>query len=236
MLKMLKRGSGVRFENVMLDFEQGMMKALRQVFPGIQLRGCRFHLAQNWWRAIQRYGLATRYKNTKSAISKWLNKCFALPCLDEDLIRENFADLAASAPLACMPFVDYLDRWYMKSTSPFPPLMWASLSTRETPATNNGMEAFHRAFNDLVPSPHPNIRIFMDKLDVQSCKATIYSNPAPKPRKIKLGPLNFKDMHQLVRENKLDVSDFLSKVRAIEKKQKCKKRRKQPCNKKPRRK
>ena len=66
MLKMLKQESGICFENVMLDFEQGMFSALKQVYPGLQLRGCRFHLAQNWWRTIQRYGLAPAYKKKKT--------------------------------------------------------------------------------------------------------------------------------------------------------------------------
>jgi hypothetical protein len=39
----------------------------------IKLTSCRFHLSQAWWCAIQRFGLATNYKNDELEISKWLN-------------------------------------------------------------------------------------------------------------------------------------------------------------------
>ena len=77
MLHMLKTESSLILKNVMLDFEVGMLNALRKVYPGIHLRGCRFHLGQSWWRQIQVYGLARVYKDKKSASSKWLKLCFS---------------------------------------------------------------------------------------------------------------------------------------------------------------
>ena len=156
--------------------------------------------------------------------------CFALPALDEDIVVDNFAAFAASAPPACKPFVDYLDRWYMKRNSSFPPSIWANLSTIDTPATNNGMEAFHRTYNDLFPSPHPNIRIFLNKLDIAMCDATIKSNPLPRPRKIKVKD-NYRGIHQQVREKILTVNAFLSHVsRQMLPPSACLRKRKQPLN------
>ena len=40
MLHMLKTESSLILKNVMLDFEVGMLNALRKVYPGIHLRGC----------------------------------------------------------------------------------------------------------------------------------------------------------------------------------------------------
>lgn len=35
-----------------IDFEIGAHEAVRQVFPNVQLIGCRFHLSQSWWRYV----------------------------------------------------------------------------------------------------------------------------------------------------------------------------------------
>lgn len=35
-----------------IDFEIGAHEAVREVFPNVQLIGCRFHLSQSWWRYV----------------------------------------------------------------------------------------------------------------------------------------------------------------------------------------
>ena len=92
------------------------------------------------------------------------------------------------------------------------------------------MEAFHRTYNDLFPSPHPNIRIFLNKLDIAMCDATIKSNPLPRPRKIKVKD-NYRGIHQQVREKILTVNAFLSHVsRQMLPPSACLRKRKQPLN------
>ena len=115
MLKMLI-AEGKHLDHIMLDFEQSMINALKRKFPNITIRGCRFHLGQNWWRSIQRYGLAPEYRDRRSAAGKWLKLCFALPMLDIDMVAESFAALEPSAPAACKPFIDYLNRYYIKNS------------------------------------------------------------------------------------------------------------------------
>ena len=53
--------------SIMVDFEFAMIKAIREQLPAAQLKGCRFHLHQNWWRKIQNLGLAPTYKEKKKA-------------------------------------------------------------------------------------------------------------------------------------------------------------------------
>lgn len=36
-----------------LDFEIGAHEAVRETFPGVTIFGCRFHLAQAWWRKVR---------------------------------------------------------------------------------------------------------------------------------------------------------------------------------------
>jgi len=40
-------------KTVFADFEKAIHLALLKVWPSISLKGCRFHLAQSWWRKIQ---------------------------------------------------------------------------------------------------------------------------------------------------------------------------------------
>ncbi|XP_025191173.1 tigger transposable element-derived protein 1-like [Melanaphis sacchari] len=43
-------------KTVFADFEKAIHLALLKVWPSISLKGCRFHLAQSWWRKIQTIG------------------------------------------------------------------------------------------------------------------------------------------------------------------------------------
>jgi transposase-like protein len=38
--------------NLHMDFERGAHEAVKEVFPDINIVGCRFHLAQAWWRKV----------------------------------------------------------------------------------------------------------------------------------------------------------------------------------------
>lgn len=51
---------------VVVDFEKSIHNSLISVWPEMQLIGCRFHLAQSWYRKIQEIGLVTAYKTAES--------------------------------------------------------------------------------------------------------------------------------------------------------------------------
>ena len=55
---LLERLGRVDVEGVVLDFEQ----AVREVFPGVEIKGCAFHWAQAVWRHVQGAGLAETYR------------------------------------------------------------------------------------------------------------------------------------------------------------------------------
>jgi len=59
-----------------------------EVWPDANIRGCRFHLGQSWWKRIQVLGLATVYNANPSAPeSYFLKNFFVLPFLKpEDVI------------------------------------------------------------------------------------------------------------------------------------------------------
>ncbi|CAI6350179.1 unnamed protein product [Macrosiphum euphorbiae] len=47
-------------------FESAIHSAVAEVFPNAQIRGCRFHLWQSWWRKIQSLGLTKLYNEVQS--------------------------------------------------------------------------------------------------------------------------------------------------------------------------
>ena len=48
-------------ESFMVDFEQAMINALGQMYPGISLKGCLEHLSQCIFRKVQELGLLPTY-------------------------------------------------------------------------------------------------------------------------------------------------------------------------------
>ena len=67
-----------------------LMKVLDELFPNSQLKCCRFHLAQEWWRKIQNVSLASEYKDKESETGKWLKKFFGIPFLQPCEVSDAF--------------------------------------------------------------------------------------------------------------------------------------------------
>jgi len=64
---------------IFIDFGTSIHKAIRLTWPLATIKGCRFNLAQSWWRKIQSLGLSTDYKDKDSDIGKCLRYIFGLP-------------------------------------------------------------------------------------------------------------------------------------------------------------
>ena len=105
------------------DFETSAMAAVMSTWPTTELRGCRFHLGQSWWR-IQQIILACSYNDKNSDIAKWLLKFFRLSSLPANEIEDVFAeDIMDDAPsdAKCVEFADYVYNNYISSDCQFPP-------------------------------------------------------------------------------------------------------------------
>ena len=147
------------------------MAAIMATWPTTELRGCRFHLGQSWWRRIQQtriqqIGLACSYNDKNSDIAKWLLKFFRLSLLPANEIEDAFAeDIMDDAPsdAKCVEFADYVYNNYISSDCQFPPNVWAC-SPDGSVRTTNGAESFHSHLNEQFISPHPNIFVFVEIL------------------------------------------------------------------------
>jgi len=70
------------------DFEKTIHNAARHVWPSIEVKGCRFHLGQSWYRKIQQLELSNDYKINNTDISSFLKLFFGLPFLCGDMVED----------------------------------------------------------------------------------------------------------------------------------------------------
>ncbi|KAE9532085.1 hypothetical protein AGLY_010287 [Aphis glycines] len=173
-------------ESIYVDFEIAIHNAINDVWPLTKVRGCRFHLGQSWYRAIQKFGLSSEYvQNTE--IGQYLTYIFGLPFLDPQSVRDCFSDeLAEILPMneKLTKFNDYLVENYIANDSTFPPEIWAEKSN-SIHRTTNSCESFHSKFNSQFYSPHPNIFNFLNILfSIQSdTRIIIRSSNTTKPHR-----------------------------------------------------
>ena len=173
---------------IMMDFEKAAMNSAVSAFPAAKLHGCRFHLAQAWFRKIQSLGLSSQYNAKESEVSKWLSYFFGLPFLRPGEVSDCFTDdLFAITPNdeRCDQFADYVLVNFVDSNSKFPPSLWAfdDASLR----TNNGCESFNGHFNKEFYSTHPNIYSFIDVL------VKYQTASSAKMRSANMGKVSYKD-------------------------------------------
>lgn len=55
-------------KKIYVDFEVAIHNAINEVWPLSEIRGCRFHLGQSWYRTIQKLGLSTEYEKKKQKL------------------------------------------------------------------------------------------------------------------------------------------------------------------------
>nr|XP_042912387.1 uncharacterized protein LOC122272600 [Parasteatoda tepidariorum] len=85
-----KRGLRFSPKTIVSDFERGIQESIRDTFPGTKIIGCRFHLAQAWWRKIQQLGLSRHYEERDSPTGRWLRYCFGLTYLSPEDVEVAF--------------------------------------------------------------------------------------------------------------------------------------------------
>jgi hypothetical protein len=128
--------------------------------------GCRFHLGQAWFRAIQTFRLATKCKDTEDEAGKWMRYLFGLPYLNPEEVGDCFAfDFGALQPTdnRITQLADYLVEHYIDVNAKFPPSIWGELSS-SVDHTTNACESFHSRFNASFYVTHPPLFIFLEVL------------------------------------------------------------------------
>jgi len=136
----------------------------------IEIKGCRFHLGQSWWKKIQSLVLTNVYRDQKSEHSTFLRVFFGLPFLSPNDVDQCFVeDIMAIQPTGdkIQALLDYVFETYIDPSGLFPPDVWAELNAT-TNITTNVCESFHSRLNGMFNCSHPNIYNFIDILkDIQ---------------------------------------------------------------------
>ncbi|KAL4135482.1 hypothetical protein QTP88_007088 [Uroleucon formosanum] len=141
--------------------------AIKDVWPTTNLKACRFHLGQAWFRKMQSLGLAKPYMKP-GEMSEYLKLFFGLPFLRPDEVDDCFVtDIMALLPpnnSKLNAFTDYILEVYVREDSRYPPSLWAECSSSITRITN-ACESFHSKLNSMFYHSHPNTFIFVDALN-----------------------------------------------------------------------
>ena len=159
-----------------IDFEKGMWKAVRELFPGILVKGCFFHYAQACMRHIEEEGLKKAYCSN-DATHKLLKKCIVLPLMHHEDIPCIFMELkskvGANSPLLSN-FFQYVEINWIASTT-WPPINWSVFGC--SIRTNNDVEGWHNKINKRVGKSNLSFykcseELYKEALDIPAmCKA-----------------------------------------------------------------
>ena len=78
-------------ETIHVDFEFTLVDAIRELFPGVTIKCCRFHVEKAWWRKTQNLGLSRDYKES-SELGKWFSGFFGLAFLPPGEAEDSFME------------------------------------------------------------------------------------------------------------------------------------------------
>ena len=131
---------------VVADFEAAIWVSLRQLMPGVKLKGCLFHFCQAIYRKMVNDLNLKRSYNRDPGTKQLCRKLMALPLLPIGSIRSMFrkltCDIELQSPL--WKLADYMFKTWIEGRL-FKPedWCWYAYNTR----TNNDVEGWHNRFN-----------------------------------------------------------------------------------------
>ena len=176
--------SPARFQ---LDFEPAALKAIVEVFPQAEVKGCNFHFGQCLWRKVQGVGLQRFY--SQPGIKKTVRSIAALAFVPENDIDEAWQAIEAESPRAGSEgfeelevFKQYFVTNWLENATLHPRRLWNHFRNYNVRTTNH-LEAWHRAVNHLVGRAHVNISEVIKHLQAQealySDKMLLHAGQAP---------------------------------------------------------
>ncbi|CAF1525012.1 unnamed protein product [Adineta ricciae] len=146
-------------DQIMSDFETGLMPAVSAEFPLCVHKGCFYHYSQCLYRRIQSTGLATAYSQDE-ALRSCCKKLMALPFLPINEVENAFYSLRTTADQEVKKKLRdlflYFDDYWLNTV---PVEMWNIHGCDHR--TNNICEGFHSRLNRRIESAHGNMWSFI---------------------------------------------------------------------------
>ena len=162
--------------SIMVDFEQAMIGATRNVYPLVPQKGCLFHLSKNIYRKVQDLGLSQLYLDDEQFRTN-IRMIAALSFLPIEDTIQAFEVLANNAGNDEQPIMDYFETTYIgelrrgRRLRPlFPHALW-NMNMRvqeDLPRTNNDLEGWHTRFSGSFLHHHAHIWKCIDKVKQDS--------------------------------------------------------------------
>lgn len=154
---------------IMSDFELGIINACAEVFPGVPVSCCFFHLGQSLYRRVQEEGLQVAYNDAEDrSIKAFTHSILALAFIPIDDVADTFKMLARSCPGALRPVLDYFRRTYIgvaatgrrRAIRPrYAVKLWNQYDAARNKShrTNNASEGWHNRYRIVVGKHHPDL-------------------------------------------------------------------------------
>lgn len=146
-------------QTFMVDFEAGLWKALRKVFPTESITGCAFHWSKAVFTKVQNLGLQVAYQE-RDDVNKFVRKVMALPLLPAEHIRPAFEELVlqvADRPVL-LDLLSYVeDTWINSTIWPIPSWSVYNKAIR----TNNDCEGWHTWMNVDRAQGRMNVNFYL---------------------------------------------------------------------------
>lgn len=70
-------------DQFMLDFEEGLQKSIKTIFPKVKINGCHFHYVKILWEKAKQYGLCSKKDIKYTKILLFLLKLLPYLAIDE---------------------------------------------------------------------------------------------------------------------------------------------------------
>ena len=171
-------GIDLKPRNVSTDFERAAITAFNNVFPGVMVTGCHFHLGQSVLRKVNQLGLKSLYI-ADPEFALHVRMLYGMAYLPATEIIDALEIVRTTMPAAGQPVVDYFDKTYVNGpvirtttanenvhTPPmFPPNMWSVANRFESELpTSNHVEAWHRRLQTIIVTDHPSFYTCLHKL------------------------------------------------------------------------
>ena len=194
--------SHCRPEKIMTDFEKAIINACEQIFPGVQITCCFFHLGQSVYRHVQASGLQVAYNNPKDRTIKiYVHMMLSLAFVPVKDVRRVFSQLKDDAPEELEDVLDYFEKTYIsvrrktgrvaiRMAPRYAPAVWNQYlaASNNDHKTNNISEGWHNRFHVLMGKNHPDLFSALKEFQKEQADTEISVAELGLGRKVRAAP------------------------------------------------